>query len=42
MRPDGVVEVDPLANDPFGPEAIRQIVQVDRLVFERPPQALDD
>ncbi len=42
MRPDGVVEADPLADDPFRLEAIGQLVQIDRLVFERPPQALDD
>ena len=40
--PLGVVEVDPLADDPLGPEAIRQFVQIDRLVFERPPQAFDE
>ena len=28
MGPLGVVEVDPLADDPFGLEAIRQLVQV--------------
>ena len=37
-----VVEVDPLADDAFGLEAIRQVVHVDSLVFDRPPQALDD
>ncbi len=37
----GVVEADPLADDPFGLEAVSQLVQVDCLVFERPPQALD-
>ncbi len=42
MGPLGVVEVDPLADDPFGLEAVGQVVQVDRLVFERPPEALDD
>jgi hypothetical protein len=42
MGPFGVVEVDPLANDPFGLEANRQVVQEDRLVFERWPEALDD
>ena len=33
----GIVEVNPLADDPFGLEAICQFMQVDRLVFERPP-----
>ena len=42
MGPDGVVEVDPLADDPFRLEAVGQLVQLDRLVFERPPQPLDE
>ncbi len=42
MGPLGVVEAYPLADDPFGPEAVGEFVQVDRLVFERPPQALDE
>ena len=37
----GVVEAYPVANDPFGLEAVGQLVQVDCLVLERPPQALD-
>jgi hypothetical protein len=41
MRPLGVVEVDPLGNDSFGLEAVSQLVQVNRLVFERAPQAFD-
>ena len=40
MGPFGVVEADPLGNDAFGPEAVGQFVQIDRLVFERAPQAL--
>ena len=31
MGPLGVVEVDPLADDPFGPEAVGELVQVERL-----------
>ena len=31
----GVVAVDPLANDPFGVEAVGELVQVDRLVRRR-------
>ncbi len=42
MRPDGVVNIDPLADDPFGRKSVGQVVQIDRLVFERPPEALDD
>ena len=38
----GVVAADPLADGPFGPEAIGQIVQIDRLVLVRPPEVLDD
>ena len=41
MRVLGVVEADPLGDDPFGPEAVRQLVQIDSLVFERTPQPLD-
>ena len=41
MRPLGVVEVDPLADHPFGLEAVGQLKQVDGLVFERAPQAFD-
>ena len=42
MGPLGVVEVDPFADDPFGLEAIGQFVEVNRLVFERPPESLDE
>ncbi len=42
MGPLGVVEVDPRADDPFGVEAVGELVQVDRLVLERAPEALDD
>ena len=42
MGPLGVVEVDPFADNPFGLEAIRQFVEVNRLVFERPPESLDE
>ncbi len=41
MGPFGVVEADPRADDPFGLEAVGQLVQVDRLVFERAPQPFD-
>ncbi len=40
--PLGAVEVIPLADDPFGLEAVGQLVQIDCLVLERPPQALDE
>ncbi len=42
MRPLGVVEVDPLRDDPHRFEAVGQLVQVDGLVLERAPQALDE
>ena len=42
VRPDGVVEGDPLADDAPGGEAVGDLVQVDRLVFERAPQPLDE
>ncbi len=42
MGPLGVVEVDPFADDLFSPEAIGQFVQVDGLVFEQPPEPLDE
>jgi hypothetical protein len=38
MRPLGVVEGDPLGDDALGHEAIGQFVQIDSLVFWRPPQ----
>ena len=38
----GVVELDPVPDDLFGPEAVGQLMQVDRLVFERPPEAFDE
>ena len=42
VGPLGVVEADPVADDPLGLEAVGQFVQVDRLVFERPPEPLDE
>ena len=41
MRPLGVVEVYPFCDDPHRCEAVGQLLQVDGLVFERPPQAFD-
>ncbi len=38
----GVAEADPLADDTLGVEAIGEFVQMDRLVFERAPQPLDE
>ncbi len=37
MGPFGIVEPDPLPDHSFGDKAIRQFMQMDRLVFERAP-----
>ena len=42
MWPLGIVKIDPIADDLFGLEPIRQLVQIDRLVFKRAPQPLDE
>ena len=42
MWPLRIVKIDPAADHPFGLESIRQFVQIDRLVFEGPPQPLDN
>ncbi len=42
MGPLGVVEVEPATDDPFGLEAIGQLVQVDCLILERAPEAFDE
>ena len=42
MRSLGVIEVEPVGYGPLGGEAVGQVVQVDRLVLERTPQALDE
>ena len=41
MRALGIVKVEPFANHPFGHEAVRQLMQINRLVFEAAPQPLD-
>ena len=41
MRPLGVVEVDPLINDPLGDKAISHFMQIDSLVYKRAPQTFD-
>ena len=35
-------ESDRVANEPLGVEAVGQLVQMHRLVFERPPQPFDE
>jgi hypothetical protein len=42
MWPLGIVKIDPIADDLFCLEPIRQLVQIDCLVFERAPQPLDE
>ena len=42
MRADGVVKGDPLSNDLSGHKTIAHLVQVNRLVFERTPEPLDE
>ena len=42
VRPLGVVEADPVPDDAPGREAVGDLVQIDRLVFERAPQPLDE
>ena len=34
MGPLGVIEIDPVADDPFGDEAVAQLMEIDRLVYE--------
>ena len=42
MWPFGVVEVDPLADDAPGLEAVGKVVRIDSLVSEGAPQPLDE
>ena len=42
MRALGVVEADPIVNNAFSLEAVGQIMEVDRLVFEAAPEPLDE
>ena len=42
MRAHLVVEVDPRADDAFGVQTVAKLVEVHRLVLQRPPQPLDE
>ena len=42
MRPLGVVEPDPVVDDPFGLEAVGDFVQIDGLLLQGPPEPLDE
>ena len=42
MSPDGVMDIDPFADDPFGFEAVGRVAQVHRLVLERTPRVLGE
>ena len=37
----GVVKSNPFLDDPFGVKAVCDFVQIDGLLFEGPPEALD-
>lgn len=41
MEPNSIVERSPLPDDPVRLEAVGQIIQIDRLVFERGLQTFD-
>ena len=42
MRPHFVVKREPVIDHPFRHKAIRHLVQIDRLVFEAPPEPFDE
>ena len=42
MWPFSIVEADPVFDHAFGLEAVLQFVQIDGLLFERPPQPFDE
>lgn len=42
VRPLGIVEPDPVVDDAFGFEAVLQFVQINGLLLEGSPQALDE
>lgn len=42
MRAFGVVEANPVVNDPFCLEAIGNLVQIDGFLFEGPPEPFDE
>ena len=42
MGPFRIVKIDPFADDARGDEAVGRLLQVDRLVFQRAPQAFDE
>ena len=42
MRPLGVVEADPVVDDPFDLEAVGALVQVDGLLFKGSPEPFDE
>ena len=37
-----MVKADPVSDDPFCLEAVGDFVQIDSLLFQRPPQPLDE
>ena len=42
MRPLGVVEADPVVDDLFGLKAVGDLVQIDCLLLQGPPEPLDE
>jgi len=36
----GIVKAQPIADHPLGNEAVRHLMQIDRLIFERAPETL--
>ena len=42
MGPLTIVEVHPVIDHALGCEAVRDVLQIDRFIFERAPQAFDE
>jgi len=42
MRALGVVELDPVIDDAFCLEAVSDFMEIDGLLFERPPQPFNE
>ena len=42
MRSLGVIKADPVINDPFGLEAVIDLMQVNGLLFEGTPEPFDE
>lgn len=42
MWPLAIVEVHPVVDDALGSEAVGNVLKVDRFIFERPSETLDE